>query len=101
LIASSLVDLISDSTGLIGSVSLVQPAIRVNGLSRLRSKVANMRLSPRDDPAFAEMKSETESDLENAEKSWSYIDQACLFGGLGLVIFSFAVKIVWNLVFAP
>ena len=47
------------------------------------------------------MKSETESDLENAEKSWSYIDQACLFGGLGLVIFSFAVKIVWNLVFAP
>lgn len=101
MIASAVVDLISDSTGLIGSVALVRPAIRVNRLSRLRSKVTNLRLSPGDDPAFAELKSETEFELESAEKNWSRIDQACLFGGLGLVIFSFAVKIVWNSVFVP
>jgi PIN domain nuclease of toxin-antitoxin system len=99
--SATVIDLISDGTGLLGSVALVRPALRVNRLSRLRARVARLTVSQGDDPTIAMMKSETERHLETAEKSWSHLDQACLFGGLGFVIFSFAIKIVWNAAFAP
>jgi hypothetical protein len=50
---------------------------------------------------IGEMQKESEAALKIAEKSWSRLDQMCLFGGLGFVIFSFAIKIVWNAALAP
>ena len=92
-------DLLSDIVGLIGAVALVKPAWRANSVARQRSQVERIPLSPQDDRLLHELRAITAQQLERDFSSWNRVDELCLFIGVGFVIISFGIKIVWALVY--
>ncbi len=97
-IDTATIDFFSDIFGLIGSLGLVRPAFRANKIASLRAQVENIALSREDADALRRMKADTVADLAREFGSWNRLDEICLFGGIFLVVLSFAVKIVWAMV---
>lgn len=87
-------DFWADLLGLIGTLALVLPALRVNRLAKALSRVQKVTFSS-DDAAFLhDLKQDVEEDLNKRVQSWNRLDERMLIGGLVLIVLSFLVKVV-------
>ena len=82
--------------GLVGSVALVVPALRLNKIAKLRAKVSKMVLSEDDDLALHELKKDLERELGMQQSQWSRRDEFFLIGGICAIVASYLLNL-----FAP
>jgi len=101
MIGKFCIDLGSDIAGLIGGVLLVKPAWRATRLAKQVAKLANIELTPHDDPAVQEVRDDAIEKTEAQITTWERSDELAILWGIGLVIFSFGIKIVWAVIMGP
>jgi hypothetical protein len=101
MIGKFCIDLGSDIAGLIGGILLVKPAWRATRLAKRVVQLESIQLTPQDHPDVGEVKDGTIQQTKAQITTWERSDELAILWGMGLVIFSFGIKIVWALITGP
>ena len=85
---------ISNACGLVGTLCLTVPALRLNSIAKKISHVSKIEFSDKSDPFFNHQVVEILGNLTKLRDSWTSVDQSCLFAGLALLFISYLINII-------
>jgi hypothetical protein len=95
------IDLGSDIAGLIGGILLVKPAWRAIRFAKRVSELDKIELTDSDDAVIHKLRDIAREKTEARITTWERSDELAVLCGIGLVTFSFGIKILWAAVMGP